>query len=104
MTRKFQSQFHLPPGLLGLQGNIRRFADSVNESDITDSVLIEDVELKTGSDNEVGHSLKRPIKGYIVVRSNADSRVFDGTAGIGTSREFFKVRCSADVTVTFLVF
>jgi len=104
MARKFQSQFHLPQGLLGIQGSIRRFADSVNESDITDSILVEDVELRTGSDNEVGHSLKRPIKGYIVVKRSADAQVFDGVAGIGTSRDFFKVRCSADVTVTFLVF
>ena len=104
MARKFQSQFHLSPGLLGLQSNIQRFADSVSDSSITDGVLIEDVDLKSGQDNTVGHTLGRPITGYIPVRMSASSNVFDASGAGGNLSREFKVRCSADVTVTFWVF
>ena len=104
MARKFQSQFHLSPGLLGLQSNIQRFADSVTDSDITDGVLIEDIDLKSGQDNVIGHSLNRPITGYIPVRLSANSVVFDATGAAGNLSKEFRVRCSADVTVTFWVF
>lgn len=104
MARKFQSQFHLSSGLLGLQGNIQRFADSVTDSDITDGVLIKDIKLKSGQDNVVGHSLGRPMVGYIPVRLSADATVFDASGAGGNLSKEFKVRCSADVTVTFWVF
>jgi len=104
MANKFQSQFHLPQGLLGLQGGIQKFADSVTESVILDGALIEDIDLKSGQDNVVGHTLGRPITGYIPVRMSADSNVFDASGVGGNLSREFKVRCSADVTVTFWVF
>ncbi len=104
MARKFQSQFHLSSALSGLQGNIQRFADSVTDSDITDGVLIKDIKLKSGQDNVVGHSLGRPMVGYIPVRLSADATVFDASGAGGNLSKEFKVRCSADVTVTFWVF
>lgn len=104
MARKFTSRFHLPGSVLGLQNDIQRFADSVTDSDITDGVLIKDVKLKSGQDNTVGHSLGRPMVGYIPVRLSADATVFDASGAGGNLSREFKVRCSADVTVTFWVF
>jgi len=104
MARKFQSQFHLSSALSGLQGNIQRFADSVSDSSIIDGILIEDVRLKTGQDNTVGHSLDRPINGYIPVRRDANSVIFDSSTKPRRPRDEFIVKCSADVTVTFWVF
>tara|TARA_R100001460_G_scaffold27962_8_gene56166 strand:- start:4425 stop:4739 length:315 start_codon:yes stop_codon:yes gene_type:complete len=104
MARKFVSRFHLPGPLLGMQSDIQRFADSVTDSDITDGVLIEDIDLRSGQDNVIGHSLNRPITGYIPVRLSANSVVFDATGAGGNLSREFKVRCSADVTVTFWVF
>lgn len=104
MARKFVSRFHLPSPLLGMQSDIQRFADSVTDSDITDGVLIEDIDLKSGQDNVIGHSLNRPITGYIPVRLSANATVFDATGAAGNLSKEFRVRCSADVTVTFWVF
>ena len=54
-----------------IQQLIKKFADNVSASEILDGALVEDVKLKTGQKNLVGHPLNRPIKGYIPVRTTA---------------------------------
>lgn len=101
---KFVSQFHLGEESDVLQREVRNFATSVSESDIVQGLLVKDVKLKSGQDNSVGHSLGRPIAGYLVVRSNSNSVVFDGENPPRKPADAFTVRCSADATVTFWVF
>ena len=100
----FVSQFHLSEETDLLQRGVRDFAAKVSDSDIVDGVIVADVNLKSGENNVVGHPLGRPIVGYIVVRSNANSVVFDGEKPATKPANEFTVQCSADVTVTFWVF
>ena len=42
--------------------------------------------------------------GYFVVQKSANAVIFNGSAGIGTSKNSFTLQCSADVTVSLWVF
>ncbi|MEL0117936.1 MAG: hypothetical protein VXB01_03265 [Opitutae bacterium] len=103
MTR-FYSQFHLSSDANDLQNAVRKFADDTESSPFQYGVFLEQVQLKTGQDNQVGHSLGHKANGYLVLTKSAQADIFDGVNGIGESREHIKLRCSADVTVNLWVF
>ena len=103
MTR-FYSQFHLSSDANNLQNAVLKLACGLEEAPFQYGVLLEGVKLKTGQDNQVGHSLKHKAAGYFVLTKSAQADIFDGVNGIGESREHIKLRCSADVTVNLWVF
>ena len=100
----FDSQFHLSSDADSLQTRVRKFALQLEDAPFLYGVLLEDVKLKTGQDNQVGHSLKHKAVGYLVLTKRAQADIFDGVNGIGDSTEHLKLRCSADVTVNLWVF
>jgi len=104
MPGRFNPRLHLSRDLTNVQRDIKAALDGYSDIDILDGFLIEDVELKSGKNNEVGHPMQRAIQGYIVVQRNANAVVFNGSAGVGTNKETFQLQTSADVTVSLWVF
>lgn len=71
--------------------------DSLNQGIAVGRFL--EVSLTTGQDNRINPKLGRPCRGYLVVRKDADARVWDTDAG-----RYLVLQCSANVNVTLWVF
>lgn len=65
--------------------------------------LIANVALSTTPVN-VEHKLDRPLVGWIVVRKNADARIWEDQATTVDGSKFLRLDASAAVTVTLWVF
>ena len=104
MPSTFLPRLHLSGDLTKVQRDIKAALDGYQGVDILNGFLIADVELKTGKNNEIGHPLDRAVQGYFVVQKSANAVIFNGSAGIGTSKNSFTLQCSADVTVSLWVF
>ena len=65
--------------------------------------LVSSVVLSTTPVN-VEHKLSRPLLGWIVVRKNADARVWEDQATTVDGAKFLRLDASAAVTVTLWVF
>ncbi len=79
------------------------FADIVNR-EILDGILLRDIPLLTGQTNLVNHKLQRKAVGYIVVRNNANSVVYDSQDTNDHPNLSLALLCSADTTVSLWVF
>lgn len=69
-----------------------------------DSVIIEDVVLKAGIDNQVQHTLQRRVVGWQIIRLNANAVVYESTTTNTLPSSVILLRTSADCTVTILFF
>lgn len=69
---------------------------------ILDGRLIEDIELTTGQANLIDHRLGRSIRGYVVVKRDADARVWDSVPDRPATQ--IDLRSSANVTISIWVF
>ena len=69
---------------------------------IADGRLIENIEITSGTASIVEHKLDRTIRGWIVVRKNANSNIWESTSSIPDKTLI--LNASATVTVSLWVF
>lgn len=83
-----------------VQENIFQVFNGVIDKQVIDGVLIKDVALTTGSVTLVDHKLGRKPLGYIIVKRNANSVIWD----TNTTARNISLNCSANVTVNLWIF
>lgn len=88
---------------------LSRFQDNVEEAirpviqkQIIDGVLLQDVSLTSGQDNNVSHKLGRIPIGYIPVKKSAQSTIWDETSTAPSS--LLNLHCSTSCVVSLWVF
>ena len=59
-----------------LQERLQEFFSAIQNCDLIDGVLLPNISLVSGS-NTVSHKLGRTLRGWIIVRNRADSRLWD---------------------------
>lgn len=64
------------PALTQLQDNISAALQPLVKNPLLDGLLIDDITLTSGSTTVVNHGLGRKVRGYIVVKSNANVTVY----------------------------
>ena len=88
------------PVLQRVQDNISTVVSQIVDKAVLDGVLLKDVYLTTGSVHVISHKLGREPLGYICVKKNANSTIWESAI---TSRTL-SLNCSANVTVSLWVF
>jgi hypothetical protein len=77
---------------------------SISARQILDGILIEDVELDSAGDNLIEHKLGRKLRGWIVVRQNINTNVWDSQDSNLLPDKTLILNCGSDVTVSLWVF
>lgn len=83
-----------------IQANVEEAFNQINTKAIVDGVLLKDIILTTGIINKISHKLGRKPLGYIIVRRNANSTIYDNSVDNKT----INLNCTANVTVSIWVF
>lgn len=86
-----------------IQENITAALEPFLRSEVVNGVLLKGIKLQTGAPNKVNHSLGRAPQGWIVVRQNANSVIWQVNASelISTT---LQLEASANVTIDLWVF
>jgi hypothetical protein len=88
-----------------VQDNIDQAIKDIERKDALARVVIEDVELLASStDNFLSHKLDRKIKGFLVVRKNANADIWESATENVRPEKQIILRASAAVTATIWVF
>lgn len=98
--KKYKKLSSLDPVVKQLQENIEQAINPVLTKEIINGILIKDIVLTTGSVDKVNHKLGRNPIGYIVVKRNANSVIWESAMDSRT----ISLNCSANVTVTLWIF
>lgn len=88
---------------------VSRFQDNVEEAlkpiiaaSLIDGLLLPDIDLISGQDNNVSHKLGRIPLGYIPVKRSASSTIWDQASTAPSS--LLNLHCSTSCTVSLWVF
>jgi hypothetical protein len=86
-----------------IQENIAGALEPFLRSQIINGVLLKNIKLQTGAPNKINHSLGRTPQGWIIVRQNANSVIWQVNASelINTT---LQLEASANVTIDLWVF
>lgn len=91
--------------------NIRQLQDATDavfkviiDKAILDGNLLQDIPLDSAILNSVDHKLGRSPRGYIVVRSNANSNVWDSQDVNPMPTKTLNLNCDVNVTISLWVF
>lgn len=76
----------------------------ISKRAILDGQLLEGVALLSSADNVVNHKLGKTLTGWLVVRQNASSIIWDDQAANGRPQDYLILKCSANVTISLWVF
>lgn len=91
--------------LLQAQTNIREIFDEIADKEHLDSFLIEDVSLTTAAGtNNVAHKLGRAIRGWHIVKKNANADIWQDPESTVDQTLFLPLKVDADVTVSIVLF
>ena len=90
--------------LARLQDNVQSAISQITVVDILGGRLIHEVVLAQNEDNEINHGLDKPLKGWIVVRQNAEAALWDSQDDSPTPSKTLTLNTSNDCTVTLWVF
>lgn len=104
MPRSFKKFVSDNSEITEVQRNVAEVLEPIIQANLLDGLLIEDVELTSGQDNVVPHLLNRVPQGWIIVRKNADSRVWENVSGNRLKNANLLLQCSSSVTVSLWVF
>lgn len=88
------------PEIKQLQANVKTVITRIVDKEVLNGVLLRDIKLTNGIVESISHKLGRTPLGYIVVRKNANSVIWDSTL----DSKLISLNCSADVTVSIWVF
>ena len=86
------------------QDHIESVINPVLNSAIIDGVILEDIDLVSGSFTSVEHKLGRKPRGYLVIRKSAAETVYEDVGDYDNRKLFIKLRASGSVTVNLWVF
>ena len=98
--KKYKKLSSKDPVIRQLQDNVEQVINPVLNKAIINGILIKDVVLTTGNIHKVSHKLSRKPLGYIVIKRNANSVVWDSAIDSKT----ISLNCSANVTIDLWVF
>lgn len=91
--------------LATLEGNI---VDALGQlgagSPLTGALVLANVTLTAGKDNAVPHKLGKAATGYLVIKANAATTVFDSSASNPIPDKQLLLRASSTAKVSLLVF
>jgi hypothetical protein len=88
-----------------VQDSFDQALKSITRQDALAKVVIEDVVLVAGgADNIVSHKLGRSVKGFLVVRKNAEADIWESPTTNNLPTKQIILRASAAVTVTLWFF
>lgn len=92
------------PDARQLSSALERTFEPLLAKEILDGRLIRDVLLLSAGVTHVEHKLGRPLLGYIVVKNNTNSLIWDGEFANDNKNLFLDLYCSANVIVSLWVF
>lgn len=72
------------------------------DSEIVNGHQIDSIDLTAGEANTINHGLGRNLRGYIVVRKDANASIWDETSS--TPAKTLKLQTSSDCTVSLWVY
>ena len=107
--KKFKKLF-IPPNFPmarvfnNAQDHIEEVINPVLNSVIVDGVILEDIDLVSGSFTDIEHKLGREPRGYLVIRKSAAQTVYEEAGDYDNRKLFMKLRASGSVTVNLWVF
>lgn len=87
-----------------IQSNVDEALIPVLNKPIIDGALLQSCELRSDRLNEVAHGLNRPLLGWIIVRKNGVSDIYDLQDENNNKEKTITLRCTQDVTVDIWVF
>lgn len=99
--RKIQSDDDV---LNRFQDNVASAISPIIQQPILGGNLLSGISLLTGVDNNVPHKLGRKLIGYMVVRKNSNSTVWDSQGFNLSQNSTLILNCSANTTVDLWVF
>jgi len=86
------------------QDHIEEVLNPVLNAAIIDGVILEDIDLVSGSFTSVEHKLGRKPRGYLVIRKSAAQTVYEEVEDYDNRKLFLKLKASGSVTVNLWVF
>lgn len=86
--------------LMALQDNVSGWTEQLRNQAILPGRLIENQIIET-TNTDLSHGLGKELTGWVIVRSNADARIWEPT---GATSGILRLRASATVTVSLWVF
>ena len=104
MAKSYKKIYTAEPVLNQLQDNIDQTLKPLINSEIGDGQLIENIFLPASTETLVEHKLGRELRGYIVVKRNAGSNIFDKQDVNIASDRFLILDTNVAVTVSLWVF
>lgn len=88
------------PVIRQIQNNTEQAITPILDKEIIDGIIVKEIELSTGVENIVNHKLGREPLGYIIVKKNANSVIWNSSI----NKRNIDLRCSANVTVNIWIF
>ena len=86
------------------QDHVESVINPVLDSAVIDGVILEDIDLVSGSFTSVEHKLGRKPRGYLVIRKSAAETVYEDVGDYDNRKLFIKLRASGSLTVNLWVF
>ena len=86
------------------QDHIEEVLTPVTNSVIINGVILEDIDLVSGSFTSVEHKLGRKPRGYLVIRKSAAQTVYEEVGDYDSRKLFLKLRASGSITINLWVF
>lgn len=103
MLPKFREIKTALKDLAGLQDSLKNVFNTILNLKLLDYVIVEDVVIGT-TDTFVSHKLGRPVIGYIIIRRNAGTSIWESVTLNKAPSSVIILRSSATVTTTILFF
>lgn len=85
-----------------LQDALNKVFNAIFQKQILDGRFIENIDLTSASTKEIDHGLGKPIRGYIVVRKNANAVIYESVSS--TPNATLILNTSANVRISLWVF
>lgn len=86
------------------QDNVENFTNQLSQKSIIDGQILKQVNLISGSINEIPHKLGRELIGWYVIRNRANSVIWDSQDSNLRKTLTLILECSADTVVDLWVF
>jgi hypothetical protein len=102
--RIFRKIFTDDPLQQRLQDSIAASFQQFEKLPQLDSVIVSDVTLASGIDNQVEHKLNRPIQGWQIIRKDANADVWESSTVNTAPSSVIILRASATVKISIIFF
>ena len=86
------------------QDHVESVINPVLDVAIIDGVILEDIDLVSGSFTSIEHKLGRKPRGYLIIRKSTAQTVYEDAGDYDNRKLFLKLRASGSVTVNLWVF